>query len=281
MNPEHVVAQSIVRSWPFRYGSGRLINRLFLGIKFEKPIETVSTSDGFQIVVDPNDLIGRHIYLAGTCDPAIIDVLRLFSLPQDTLLDIGANIGFVSASFLNSVRGSSVIAVEPQPVLLDLLRRNLSPFKGARIYPYALGDRDEVVTFKTDESNRGAGRISPDGEMQVVLRSAETMFSELEIPKINLVKIDAEGFEETIIRSLLPHLDRLRPRAIIFEDNAVSQAGTTLESIGYRLFGLRKYLHKITLEPTTGSASNKFHDYVALLHRDELPERAKRAFRTI
>jgi hypothetical protein len=104
------------------------------------------------------------------------------------------------------------------------------------------------------------------------------MFHELKIAKLDLIKIDTEGFEETIVRALLPHIERLKPRAVVFEDNAHSQAGALLARAGYRLFGLRKRLHKLALIPTDGSAAGAFHDYVALLNGGAFPEPAKRAF---
>src|SRR5262249_31196093 len=62
MNKEHVSAQLLVRSWPFPRGSGRIIDRVFSNIKFSEQIASVMTTDGFKMLVPPNDHIGRHIY---------------------------------------------------------------------------------------------------------------------------------------------------------------------------------------------------------------------------
>src|SRR5258707_1075568 len=126
MNKEHQLAQTILRAWPFPQGAGRLLDRYFSKLEFSRHTEIVRTTDNFELTVTPNDLIGRHIYLTGEFDRSIVEILCNFSEPGDVLLDIGANIGYVSTCFLNNVPNSSVVAVEPQPEVLELLAINLN-----------------------------------------------------------------------------------------------------------------------------------------------------------
>ena len=132
MNRQHILAQILLRSWPFPRGTGRIIDHYFSRLAFDDEIASVLTTDGFTINVIPNDLIGRHIYLTGEFDRSTVEVLLKFSNPEDVLLDIGANIGYVSACFLQNVPRSKVIAVEPQPQIVDLLQLNLAPFGNGR-----------------------------------------------------------------------------------------------------------------------------------------------------
>ena len=128
MNREHIMIQLLLRAWPFPRGAGRIIDKLFSEIKFQEAIAEVETTDQFTMRVAPNDLIGRHIYLTGEFDRTTVEVLCNFARPGDTLLDIGANIGYVSGCFLAKVPGSRVICVEPQPVIVDLLKTNMKQF---------------------------------------------------------------------------------------------------------------------------------------------------------
>ena len=121
INRQKILPQMLLRSWPFPRGAGRIIDHFFSRLTFENEIETVRTTDGFAIKVFPNDLIGRHIYLTGEFDRSTVEVLVKLSKPDDVLLDIGANIGYVSGCFLQNVPRSKVIAVEPQPLIVDLL----------------------------------------------------------------------------------------------------------------------------------------------------------------
>jgi hypothetical protein len=120
MNRQHVGVQIALRAWPFPRGAGRIIDRFLSNLKFANTLEDVATTDGFKMLVMPNDLIGRHIYLTGEFDRSIVEILCKFARPGDTLLDVGANIGYVSACFLANVPGSRVVAVEPQPAIVSL-----------------------------------------------------------------------------------------------------------------------------------------------------------------
>ena len=114
MNKEHLVPQMLLRLWPFRRGAGQIIpfDKFFSRLRFGTNEATVRTTDGFAMTVNPNELIGRHIYLTGEFDRSIIEILCNFSQPNDVLLDVGANVGYVSACFLKNVQGSRAIAVE-------------------------------------------------------------------------------------------------------------------------------------------------------------------------
>jgi hypothetical protein len=103
LNPEHIIPQTLLRLWPFPRGAGRICDRYFRDLTFQCEVATVRTTDGFSMKVRPNELIGRHIYLTGAFDRSTFEVLLMLAKPGDVLLDIGANIGYVSACFLQRV----------------------------------------------------------------------------------------------------------------------------------------------------------------------------------
>jgi FkbM family methyltransferase len=233
----------------------------------------VRTTDGFTMTVNPNELIGRHIYLTGEFDRSIIEILCNFSQPNDVLLDVGANIGYVSACFLKNVQESRAIAVEPQEGVLRLLRANL-PNDRSTIVPCALSDTDGEVWFQTNKANNGAGRIVTAGGQEAIriqTQSPDRLFAHASISRIDLVKIDAEGHEKKIIESCISHFDRLHPRAILFEDSAddASQISALLTQIGYKTFGIEKSLTSLSL-----TESRRTHDYIAVSTKREIPGRA-------
>src|SRR4051812_9364722 len=110
MNSEHRLAQVVLRSWPFGRGIPFLMRTFFGDLHFRREFEMVSTQDGPTLKVMPNDLIGQLLYLTGEYERSVLDVLYSLAKPGDVLLDIGANIGYISACFLHKVSGSRVIA---------------------------------------------------------------------------------------------------------------------------------------------------------------------------
>jgi FkbM family methyltransferase len=262
MNREHILAQILLRSWPFPYGAGRLTDKFFGKLQFSELTARIRTSDRFEMTILPNDLIGRHLYLTGEFDRSIVKILCDFARPGDTLLDIGANVGYVSACFLAKIPNSRAVSVEPQPHLVDILRQNLLQF-GGLVYPYAISDRDGEAFFATDPANSGEGHLSDEGT-KIEIRSADSLFRDTNLTKLDLVKIDVEGHEEQVISSCLSHFERLKPRAILFEDSARKAPVIRRMLSSYKSYGIRKTLTRLELKPIISDQHCSYHDYVAV-----------------
>jgi FkbM family methyltransferase len=262
------IAPLISRHWPFANGSGRILDKYARKIDLGIGEKAARTSDGFSLNVYADDLIGRHILLSGKFDRSIVQVLLDQARPGDTLLDIGANIGYVSAVFLRRVAGSKAICVEPQPGVADLLHKNMAQFGDrVEIIRAGLADRDDMLRFHVNEANRGASRISEDGETEIPVREAGKVLSAF--PKVDLIKIDVEGFEEPIFRAIEGQLQRLKPRAVLFEDQtgAASPDGTIgsiLTRVGYIIHGIEKSLLATRLVRIQSREDCRFNDYLAL-----------------
>lgn len=258
----------LARYWPFANGSGRIIDRWGRNIALGEGVRTARTSAGFALKVLAEDHIGRHILLSGRFDHSIVKTLLAHARPGDHLVDIGANIGYVSACFLAACRGSSATAIEPQPEIFELLQDNLARFPGrARYHRLALSDRAGELRFKLDNANRGASRIASDGDCTVAARPAGAFLRALE--RADLIKIDVEGHELPVIASMAGELERLRPRAILFEHHGSEAApdgaiGKLLTRAGYRIFGIAKGLFATRLVPIASARDCRMNDYLAL-----------------
>src|SRR6185437_3525036 len=273
VNPEHVLPQILLRSWPFPRGAGRIIDRWFNDLCFTAETAKVRTTDNFSMTVMPNDLIGKHIYLTGEFDRSTAEVLLGLARPGDTLLDIAANIGYVSCCFLKNIPRSSVIAVDPQPEITSLLRQNLFQFGYGRstIFEVGLSDKDHSGWQEICSANRGASKIVSDqnaSSVEIKIWSAKTFFRELGDRNIDLVKIDVEGHEEAVLRACKHELQRLRPRAIVFEDHTRSAApegviGKILTEIGYGVSSIQKRLTRLDFIPVKTAADCNSVDYLA------------------
>jgi FkbM family methyltransferase len=288
MNAEHITAQLLLRLWPFPRGAGRLIDRFFSNVTFGQKITSVRTTDGFTMKVLPNDLVGRHLYLTGEFDRSNVEILINFSEAGDVLLDVGANLGYVSGCFLRNVSGSRVLAVEPQPVVLDLLRENLGQFGDRQIvFPFALSNKDGEAWFDIDSANNGASHLTDNrsaSTIRVELKSAHRFFGEINEPKLDLVKIDVEGHEEEVFNSCKQTFAKLQPRAIVFEEQADKCApnkviGKLLNEIGYNVFGIEKKLTRLNLLPIRYDDDCRHNDYIAVSRIRALPSLAKTIYK--
>jgi FkbM family methyltransferase len=255
-------------------------------LTFSDTVASVRTTDHFTMKVLPNELIGRHIYLSGEFDRSNVEVLCCFAQDGDTLLDLGANVGYVSACFLANVKNSDVLAVEPQPDIFRLLQENLMQFGPGRqrAVQVALSDTDGVGWFEIDQRNRGASRLvtaESTRTTRVEMWSAARLLRETNVSKVDLIKIDVEGHEEQVFLALKTDIQRLRPRAILFEDHARKGAtdgpiGRIMDDLGYRVLGIQKQLMSLTLTPVGDASSCRFNDYIAIAKDGRVPDKALR-----
>jgi FkbM family methyltransferase len=186
-----------------------------------------------------------------------IDELRTFLRPGDVALDIGAHTGDSTLPMALAVGPTGcVLAVEPNPYVFPVLRRNaeLNPGK-TRILPlpYAATPEDRDYEFEYSDPGFGNGgrheRISrwrhghafrlrvAGRNLTRLLRSEHADL----LPRLRYVKVDAEGYDHTVLQSLAPILVERRPYLMVevFKHTRRAQREELLASLtgwGYGVF---------------------------------------------
>lgn len=125
----------------------------------------------------------------------------------DTILDLGANIGFASIFFSRMYPKASIACVEPVSSNVDVLSINLSS-NGAQvtILPVAIGVSDGRLDMSTDERDYGHkvagitfGRAVDGRRFTVESLSVPTIMQRLHWSRIGLLKVDIEGYEAILL----------------------------------------------------------------------------------
>ena len=137
-------------------------------------------------------------------EPAFMEIIENEVQPGMTVVDIGANIGHVSVN-LGLLVGPSgfVYALEPHPINVQLLRRNLSANGyGSRSAVYEIGvssHEGSVEFFLAKESNLGALHQTPYGVDQITVDviSLDKFFADKSKP--HFLKMDVEGAEIEVL----------------------------------------------------------------------------------
>jgi FkbM family methyltransferase len=158
-----------------------------------------------------------------------IEICRRWLRPADACLDIGANIGFVSASFASRVGPQGVVvSVEPAPSTLEFLRQavELLRLDSVRIEAVCVAEKMGRVPFMVAsnggsdvEASMKVGARKADQFVPIVV-DAVTVDSLIEKnaigERISAVKIDIEGAEPMALRGATKLFDRnLLPLVIV------------------------------------------------------------------
>jgi FkbM family methyltransferase len=151
--------------------------------------------------------------------------------------DIGANVGFYT--LLGSRRvgpAGQVHAFEPLPQNVRLLKQHvdMNRCRNVRVHEVAIGGTSGVVAFAQGDDSF-TGRVGDSGELQVCLRTLDSLVVSGTVPMPQIVKMDIEGGEyeallgaEYVLRTGRP-LVFLATHSLPLREACIAQ----LERVGY------------------------------------------------
>jgi FkbM family methyltransferase len=192
-------------------------NKILCKILGDKKLFTIADDVGFS----------THMILDGYWEFWLTKYFADNIQPGDTVIDIGANLGYYSiiAADLVATTGK-IFSVEPNPLVAKLLYDSIS------VNGY--GHRTEVLNFALsfgEESGRlpffvpfnepKNGRLVSEGENHEYLKQFGTIFdvdlghlSPDRFDRVDFIKIDVEGAELAILQHLKPIIERFRPKIV-------------------------------------------------------------------
>ena len=145
----------------------------------------------------------------------------------------------------------NVVAIEPSPKAFACLVKNISinELMGINAINCALSACEGAMQFVESEFLAGShlAETTHDGiGISVQCKTLDSLVDELQLGKVNLVKIDVEGYELDVLRGAENTINRFRPKFVIeFNSFAISvnRLGSPFELLIYLLerFGAFKF----------------------------------------
>ena len=178
----------------------------------------VKTLHGFDIYCDREDYIGRTLIETGEWEPLVSRSIGACLCGGDLAIDVGANIGYDSLLMSGAVgEHGQVLAFEPNMDNLFRLLHNIKVNKRTNICVQSIALSED----------RGWGAISLDGEyghanlrndgsskrtQKILTLDLDRLLTVDNGQRIQLVKMDVEGFEHKVLlgmKSWLPRVDNV------------------------------------------------------------------------
>jgi FkbM family methyltransferase len=225
----------------------------------------LETDAGLKFYADPLSNFGETLLHTHQYEAETEQILREHLSEHDNFLDVGANEGYFSV-FAASIVGPQgyVAAVEPQSRLSEIIRINLA-LNGmdGEIFHGALGGAkgDSCRLYLSPSLNTGYSNFLDGARFSHRAETAQ-FIDPMEIlgqrDSFALVKVDVEGFEDEVVKSLLPiieqgkirgllldyHAEVLRARKIdpVAIERSILEAGMSLDGNPTQYAGFRVYL---------------------------------------
>lgn len=212
---------------------------------------------------------GNHFRMYSECDDGILEPLfygndyietndlNAFSKlihHGDIILDIGANTGLYSIVSSIASQETIIYAFEPNPINLVRLNRNieLNSISNISIIPFAVGNSNQEISFTVPEDDslsdtssavESFSKSTYRGELKwknikVSQVRIDDFIKSHNIAKINMLKIDVEGYEIEVLKGSMQSILRWKPVILIesflnddkrtFLEKFVQEAGYTI-----------------------------------------------------
>lgn len=185
----------------------------------------------------------------------LVPLLRPLVPRDGVVIDIGAHAGQFTKLFAALAPDGQVIAVEPSPYALGILRHVVKwlRLRNVTVIASGLSDRPGTLILTTPSKRSGAVgfglasfaapvTVNPARNDPVPVETLDALVARLGLCRIDFIKCDVEGWEMHVLRGGAAALPRWRP-ALLLEvvENALARAGDRpemlwelLAPLGYR-----------------------------------------------
>jgi FkbM family methyltransferase len=180
----------------------------------------------------------------------ILNNLSKIIKPNSTVIDIGAHTGNMSTAY--SLFASKVFAFEPNPATFEVLEKNsqLNP----KIQPFncAVSDEEGALEFHYSDfgfcnggfatrTDFGVGVTGHKVPIDVYAVNLEKFLEDKEIGEVSLIKIDAEGHDKDILKTLTNIITKHKPILITeiydgLSPDEITDLLDTIHSLGYKAY---------------------------------------------
>ena len=220
------------------------------------------------VYADPQDVsITPHLCLDGFWESWITIAMARVLKPRWYCVDIGANYGYYTLLMADAVEADGcVLAVEPQPQLAELLRLTLQVnglCHHTTVLQKAVSDtvssQTHLVVPRHRRLHATLHREATAADDVVEVETVTLDQITADWPRVDLIKIDAEGAEESIWRGMRQTLARHQGITIIMEINCARYANPQAFVREIRAAGVTVQVVKTGITPPLAT-SDRFRE---------------------
>lgn len=266
-------------TWVHRLPITGLIYSKFFSLSFSGREEQI-TFRGINLVVPTNDITIVPSLISGEYEQSELDEFGKLLRPGMTVLDIGSNIGVYAVLAAKAVgKKGKVYACEPIDDNINFLKKNVACNKvddKVEIVEKAVGAKDGSIRIYLEEGSIGthsAGLKSRGGTSlkfkDVACISIDSLVKKEKIKRVDLVKIDVEGYESKVIEGMAKTIKSSSPVIFMeFSTTMIEQCGDSPISFAKQIFSL--YKHVYIISERTGKISKvvQANDLIDLSSRE-------------
>ena len=203
-------------------------------------ISTYGNTSTEIFIYDNTEIVSNHMIQTNNFfEIQFLDYININYNTHNEILDIGANIGNHSLFFAKFLNCNKVHSFEPQRIIFQQLCGNvfLNGLDNVYTHNVALGDENSITRvekpnyFSEDYVNFGDVHVIKDQNIESEEVQVKTLDS-YTFENVNLIKIDAQGFESYILSGAINTINKHRPYIFIeIEEDQLKKYGFDEQSL--------------------------------------------------
>lgn len=207
-----------------------------------KATEVAKTKWGDIEFFSEDVFVGKSLREYGWYSMGEITLFEKALNPQCVVVEVGANIGSLTVPI--SRMAGYVLAFEPQPQNFELLSSNVrrNGLTNTWVRHTAIGSSRGLTNMPYLEELHPQGNFGGievgQGTYPVAVETLDDVCRDLKVPKIDLIKVDVEGYEREVFKGAVSCIFKFRP-ALYFENDRKEKSRELLEfvrSLEYRMY---------------------------------------------
>jgi FkbM family methyltransferase len=221
--------RSAMRLWPYQKGKQRIAQAYYLKFLSRSNQTRLANVGNLKLSLKLSDRIQAIFYLTGLYEPATVSACVSKLKPGSVYIDVGANTGLLAIQILARSPRTICHLFEADPGVFSQLEHNLksNELTGYKINNLAVTDKSGVaLTFfpSSNDGESGWGRLQNQKlETRTGLKvnsvGLDDYLGKEMIKRVDLLKIDVEGAEETVLRGAQKSLQAKLIKTVICEIN--------------------------------------------------------------
>lgn len=183
--------------------------------------------DGMEYRLDISNVVEYWTYFEFD-NPGDIELDALIG-KDHIIVDVGAYTGLRSMDFARLAPHGTVVAFEPDPDTFEQLAAHIRTNGLDRVKAFNLGigaEQREEQLYRMVDANPGMNRIMKNaevtgdhGSVQVKITPLPPVLEKLGIDRVDVIKVDTEGFELEVLEGCEEVIDRHHPILFVEVDN--------------------------------------------------------------
>ncbi len=202
----------------------------------------------------------------GTWEAEEAEFVRVRLRQGGHALNIGANVGFMTLVMSHAVGPEGlVIAIEPEPFNFGLLWENVRRNRATNVLPIhaAAGEETGSTRLNLSPDNSGDHRTAPHpvgvSSIEVPMIAIDDLLGDVQV---DVVAIDAQGFDHRIVRGMAKLVARCRPPMLVeFWPTGILESGGE-PCVGHRRVSRSRLPRRAVLEESGCHGTPRWGDRV-------------------